>query len=85
MFRIAASALALLAAAANAASGVYDYDHVDNWNADFASPNGECDGMKQSPIALESMDCTTYANYEMKVSVDNPFHIEIEVFTFKTH
>jgi hypothetical protein len=52
----------------HASSPVYDYDHVDSWNTDFAGDNGDCDGTKQSPIALETMDCTHYANYELNVS-----------------
>jgi hypothetical protein len=47
---------------------VYDYHHVDTWNTEFAGENGNCDGRKQSPIALETMDCTHFANYEMNVS-----------------
>mmetsp|Transcript_16388 Transcript_16388/g.31040 ORF Transcript_16388/g.31040 Transcript_16388/m.31040 type:complete len:311 (-) Transcript_16388:283-1215(-) len=48
-----------------AGATVYDYDHVDTWNTEFSGDNGNCDGRKQSPIALETMDCTHYANYEM--------------------
>jgi len=68
LFSSAATFIALFAASAQAASGTYDYDHVDTWNADFAAPNGSCGGRKQSPIALETMDCSLYANYEMNVS-----------------
>jgi hypothetical protein len=51
-----------------AGAPVYDYDHVDTWNTEFSGENGNCDGTKQSPIALETMDCTHFANYELNVS-----------------
>jgi len=66
LFRTAAATIALFAASAQAAgSNTYDYDHVDTWNAEFAGDKGSCNGRKQSPIALETMDCTLYANYEL--------------------
>jgi|AntRauTorckE5430_2_1112549.scaffolds.fasta_scaffold03539_2 hypothetical protein len=69
LFHSAVAVIALFAASAQAAgNSVYDYDHVDTWNADFGGDNGFCDGRKQSPIALETMDCTLYANYELNVS-----------------
>jgi len=66
LFHSAVAVIAMFAASAQAAgNSVYDYDHVDTWNADFGGDNGFCDGRKQSPIALETMDCTLYANYEL--------------------
>mgnify|MGYP006138623665 CR=1 FL=1 len=67
LFRSAA-VIAIFASSAQAATGIYDYDQVSLWNNDFAAPNGECDGRKQSPIAFETMECSVYANYEMNVS-----------------
>ena len=69
-FRIAAAAFALLTASAQAAGSGYDYDQVDLWNLQFNNVGaGEfCGGAKQSPIALKSMDCTHYANYDFDVS-----------------
>jgi len=52
------------------AATIYDYDHVDTWNTKFSGKNQNCDGTKQSPIALETMYCTHYANYEMNVSTN---------------
>jgi carbonic anhydrase len=65
-FRIAAAAFALLTASAQAAGSGYDYDQVDLWNLQFnnAAAGEFCGGAKQSPIALKSMDCTHYANYD---------------------
>jgi len=70
LFRSAAAVIAIFASSAQAAVGTYDYDHVDTWNNDFtaAAGTGFCGGRKQSPIALETMECSVYANYEMNVS-----------------
>lgn len=55
LYRIAALSAALLGAfSAEAASGTYDYDHVELWGDDFET----CNGKRQSPIALTSMECT---------------------------
>jgi carbonic anhydrase len=65
--------LAILSSA-SAASGVYDYDHIDLWG-DIVDPDGKTNyckpatdgstGLKNSPIALETGSCTKYANYDM--------------------
>ena len=61
---ISIAALILAAPAVFAAEGTYDYDHPELWQDMEGS---ECAGMKNSPIALTSSDCTAYGEYEMWV------------------
>lgn len=61
LFRLTAIAVALLAPVAQAAtSDYYDYDHPELWQD---MPDSACAGLKNSPIALNTMDCTHFANY----------------------
>ncbi len=71
MFRLSALAFALFAASASAieetraTDAAFDYDHPELWKDMEGS---ECANSKNSPIALKTMDCTHYANYELHVS-----------------
>lgn len=68
MLRLTALAFALFAASASAieetraTDAAFDYDHPELWKDMDGS---ECAGLKNSPIALSTMDCTHYANYEL--------------------
>lgn len=68
LFRIAALSVALLSAfTAEAASGDYDYDHVELWGD---LPGAEaCMGKSNSPIALYTQECTApQVDYKFMVS-----------------
>jgi carbonic anhydrase len=57
----------------SAADGVYSYDSASpfgpaNWG-DVVLDNNQCNGRKNSPIAVEDPGCTIYADYNLNVSV----------------
>jgi len=65
-FRTAAAVFALLASSAQAAtSDAYDYTDIEQWKLMAGS---QCNGMKNSPVAVTSKECTKYADYALNVS-----------------
>jgi hypothetical protein len=77
LFRSAAAAIALFAASAQAAGSLdYDYEDFRAWN-DFVG--SACNGLKNSPVAVKSKECTRYEDYAMTVSVGSaltPFVVQ---------
>jgi carbonic anhydrase len=66
-------ALAALPLFASAAEGVFSYDAASpdgpsNWG-DIVMINNQCNGRKNSPIAVEDPGCTMYADYNLTVSL----------------
>jgi carbonic anhydrase len=66
-------ALAALPLFTSAAEGVYSYDPASpegpsHWG-DVALVNNQCNGRKNSPIAVQDPGCTKYADYNLTVSL----------------
>ena len=54
-----------------AAGYSYDPDAADGpprWSLLLTDGENQCDGKSNSPIAIESMECTDFEKYEMQVS-----------------
>lgn len=65
-FRNAIAGLALLTAYAEAAGNLdYDYEDFRAWN-DFTG--SACNGLKNSPVAIKTKECTRYEDYALTVS-----------------
>mmetsp|Transcript_18419 Transcript_18419/g.27304 ORF Transcript_18419/g.27304 Transcript_18419/m.27304 type:complete len:331 (+) Transcript_18419:54-1046(+) len=63
LFRSAAAVIALFAASAQAAGSLdYDYEDFRAWN-DFTG--SACNGLKNSPVAVKTTECTRYEDYAM--------------------
>ena len=77
LYRIAVLTAVILGAfTADAATGTdWDYDHTELWGDLYA----ECNGKSNSPIALNTIECTApEVDYKFKVSI-----IELYIkFTF---
>jgi carbonic anhydrase len=76
-------AIAVLSAAvpASAALGEYSYDPDHplgpaSW-ADVELEGNQCGGNEQSPIAIESIDCTEYADYKLTVRILFRYYVSI--------
>ena len=59
-------------AVVRAQDGAYSYDPAnefgpDNW-ASVVVEDNQCGGLKQSPIAVSTMDCTDFEDYTLTVS-----------------
>ena len=66
LFRSAAAVIALFASSAHAASSLeYDYEDFREWN-NFAG--SQCNGLKNSPVAVKTTECSRYEDYVMFVS-----------------
>ena len=66
LFRSAAAVIAIFASSAQAAGSLdYDYEDFRAWN-DFTG--SACNGLKNSPVAVKTTECTRYENYAMTVS-----------------
>jgi hypothetical protein len=67
-FRSAIATLALLVASAEGAGNMeYDYEDFRAWN-DFTGSS--CNGLKNSPVAIKTKECTRYEDYAMTVSCE---------------
>lgn len=67
------AALAALPLLTSAAAGVYSYDAASDvgpshWG-DVELVGNQCNGRKNSPIAVEDPGCTMYADYKLTVSL----------------